>query len=223
MHEPHALAAAAGDRLQQHGEAELGRGDSHLGQRRATLGAGHERHAGRLHLSLGARLVAHPLHHVRVRPDEDEIVVLARAHEGRVLGEEAVAGVNGLAAGRLGGGDHVRDPEVALGRRRRADADRAVREPDMQSIVVGGGVHGDRFGAELVDRADHPDGDLAAVCDQDPGEHQRTGGATIGSSSNRSCSNSTGLPFSAWIATTRPAASDFSSLKSFIASIRQSV
>ena len=47
--------------------------------------------------------------------------------EGRVLGEEAVAGVDRLAAGRLGGGDHVRDPEVALGRRRRADADRAGR------------------------------------------------------------------------------------------------
>ena len=168
VHEPHALAAAAGDRLQQDREAELGRGGSHLVQRRATLGAGHERHAGRLHLGLGARLVAHPLHHVRIRPDEDEIVLLARAHEGRVLGEEAVAGVNGLAAGRLGCGDHVRDPEVALGGRRRADADRAVREPDVQSVVVGGGVHGDRFGAELVDRADHPDGDLAAIRDQDP-------------------------------------------------------
>ena len=107
---------------------------SHLGERGATLGAGHERHAGGLHLRLRARLVAHPLHHVRVRPDEDEIVLLARANEGRVLGEEAVARVNRLAAGRLGGGDHVRDPEVALGRRRRADADRAVREPDVQRV-----------------------------------------------------------------------------------------
>ena len=126
---------------------------------------GHERHAGLLHLGLGAHLVAHPLHHVRVRPDEDEIVVLARPNERRVLGEEAVAGVNRLAAGRLGGCDHVRDPEVALRRRRRADADGAVREPDVQRVAVGGGVDGDRFGAELVDRADHPDGDLAAIRD----------------------------------------------------------
>ena len=39
VHEPHALAAAAGDRLQQDREAELGRGGSHLRQRGATLGA----------------------------------------------------------------------------------------------------------------------------------------------------------------------------------------
>ena len=165
MDEPHALAAAAGDGLQQNREAELGRGRSRLRERGTTLGARHERHAGGAHLRLRARLVAHPLHHVRVRPDEDEVVLLARAHERGVLGEEAVAGMDGLAAGRLGGGDHVRDPQVALGRRRRADADRPVGEPDVQRVAVGGRVDGDRLDAELVDRADHPDGDLAAVRD----------------------------------------------------------
>ena len=76
--------------------------------------SGDERDAGCLHLGLRARLVAHPLHHVRAGADEDEVVVLARADEGRVLGEEAVAGMDRLAAGRPGGGDHVRDPQVAL-------------------------------------------------------------------------------------------------------------
>ena len=127
VHEPHPLAAAARDGLQQHGEAELARRRPHLGERRAALGAGHERHVGGLHLRLRLRLVAHPLHHVRARADEDEVVGLAGADEGRVLGEEAVAGMHRLAAGRLGGGDHVRDPEIALRRRRRADADRAGR------------------------------------------------------------------------------------------------
>ena len=78
VHEPHALAAAARDRLQQHREAELARGRAHLGERGAALGARHERHAGSLHLRLRLRLVAHPLHHVRARPDEDEVVAPRR-------------------------------------------------------------------------------------------------------------------------------------------------
>ncbi len=131
--------------------------------------------------------------------------------------------MNRLAARRLGGGDHGRDPEVALGRRGRADADRAVGEPDVERVGVGGRVHRDGLEAELVHGPDHPDGDLAAVRYEDSRKHQSAGGATIGSSSKRSCPNSTGLPFSAWIAATRPAASALSSLKSFIASSRQSV
>ena len=163
--QPHPLAAAARGRLQQDREAELLGGDPHLGERGAALGARHERHVRRLHLRLGAGLVAHPLHHVRARPDEDELVVLARSHEGGVLGEEAVTGMNRLAAGRLGRGDHVRDAQVALRRGRRADADGPVGEADVKRVAVGGRVDGDGFGAELVDRADDPDGDLAAVRD----------------------------------------------------------
>ena len=45
---------------------------------------------------------------------------------------------------------------------------------------------------ELVQRADHPDGDFPAVRDENAAEHQTTGGAVTGSSSNRSCPNSTG-------------------------------
>ena len=165
VNEAHALAASARGRLQQNREAELRGRSAHLRQRGAALAPGDERHAGRLHLGLRARLVAHPLHHVRARTDEDEIVVLARPHEGRVLGEEAVAGMDGLAAGRLGGGDHVRDAEVALRGGGRADADGAVGEADVERVPVGGRVDGDGLGAELVDRADDPDGDLAAVRD----------------------------------------------------------
>ena len=91
------FAAAAGDRLQQHREAELGGGRARLVEGGAALGAGDERHVGRAHLRLRAGLVAHPLHHVRSRADEGEVVLLAGAHEGGVLGEEAVAGMDGLA------------------------------------------------------------------------------------------------------------------------------
>ena len=113
----HALAAAAGGRLEQHREAELDGGDLDLGEARNAFGAGHERHAGGAHLGLRARLVAGLLHHLGRRPDEDEVALRAGAHEGGVLGEEAEARVDGLAARRLRGGDDVGNPQVAVRRR----------------------------------------------------------------------------------------------------------
>ena len=80
-----------------------------------------------------------------------------------------------VAARRRGGGDHGRDAQVALVRRRRADADRAVGEPRVQRAFVRGRVDRDRLDPELVQRADDADGDLAAVRDQDAVEHAPRG------------------------------------------------
>ena len=44
--------------------------------------------------------------------------------------------VDGLAPGGLGCGDDVRDQEVALSRRRRADADGLIRQLDVQSVAI---------------------------------------------------------------------------------------
>ena len=150
-------------RLQQHRVADLrGRGARALDRRRA-VGAGHGRHAGRPHRGARRDLVAHLLHHVRGRADEDEVVVDARLDERGVLGQEPVAGMHGLAAGRDRGGDDRRDAQVALGRRRRADVHGLVGEADVQRVAVGGRVDGDRLDAELVQRPDHAHRDLAAV------------------------------------------------------------
>ena len=134
--------------------------------------ARHERHAGGAHLGLRARLVAHPLHHLGRRPDEDEIVLLAGTDEVGVLGEEAVARMHRLAAGRLGGGDDRGDAEVALADRRRADPHGAVRELDVKRLGVGRRVDRDGFDAELVEPADYADGDLAAIRNEDALEHR---------------------------------------------------
>ncbi len=47
-----------------------------------------------------------------------------------------------------------------------------VGEADVQRVPVRGGVDRDRLCAELVDRADDPDGDLAAVRHEHAVEHQ---------------------------------------------------
>ena len=76
-----------------------------------------------------------------------------------------------LASRRLRGGDHARDPQIALGGGGRPDADRLVGEPHVERVCVGGRVHGNGLDPELVERADHPYRDLAPVRDEDAREH----------------------------------------------------
>ena len=106
------------------------------------------------------------------RPDEDEVVLLARRDERRVLGEEPVAGMHRVAARRLGGRDDARDAEVAVGGGGRPDAHRLVGERHVQRVGVGRRVHGDGLDVELVERADHAHGDLPTVRDEHAGEHR---------------------------------------------------
>ena len=174
--DPHPLATAACRSLEEHGISELGSHRARLSGPNSLFAARHERNVRTLHLRLRLHLVAHPGHHVRGRPHEDELVVLAGGDEGRVLGQKPVAGVDRLAAGRRCCGDHGRDVQVALRRRRRSDGDRAIREPDVHRLFVGGRVDRDRLDLELVQRADHADRDLAAVRYEDAGKHQRPSG-----------------------------------------------
>jgi hypothetical protein len=65
----------------------------------------------------------------------------------RVLGQEPAPGVDGLTAGRPA--QRRRTDVQKLAGRRRADADRAIREPDVQ--LVGIAVeHGDRLDPQLA-------------------------------------------------------------------------
>jgi hypothetical protein len=169
--EPHPLSAAAGARLDEDGKAGLAGHAADVVVARRPLRPRHERDARRAHLLLRAHLVAHALHDLRGRADEDEVRLLARARESGVLGEEPVARVDCLAAARLGGGHDVRDPQVAVGGGRRPDADRLVRQLDVQGVPVGGRVDRDRLDVELVQGADDAHGDLATVRHEDTGEH----------------------------------------------------
>ena len=171
LDESHSLATSAGRGLQQHGIADLVRGTASLG-RRDGFRSRDEGKPRLRQLPLRLDLVAHPHHHVCVGADEDEIVVLARAHEVRVLGEESVAGMHGVAAGGLARGDHRRDVQIALGRGGRPDADRAVGKARVQRAGIGRGVDGDRLDVELVQRADHTHRNLAAVRNEHAREHR---------------------------------------------------
>ena len=101
------------------------------------------------------------------RADEDDAGPLAGLGQSGVLAQEAVARVDGVAAGPLGDVDDLVDAQVALARGRRADGVRLVGHAHVERRAIGVGVDGDGADAHLAQRAGDADGDLAAVGDED--------------------------------------------------------
>ena len=167
VHDPHALAAAAGRRLHQDGEADVGgTGDQVVVGQPGPRNAGHHRHPERRHRGLRGDLVAHRLDRRDRRTDEHDARRLQGGGELCVLRKESVAGVDGLRAGAPGGRDDGVDGQVALPGRRGTDADRDVGLGDVAGAGVGVAEHRDRADPHRAQRADDPHGDLAAVGDQ---------------------------------------------------------
>jgi hypothetical protein len=167
----HSLSPTPGRRLQQHRVAGFLRCRPRLVEARRSLRPRNDRHVRRTHLCLRLDLVAHPRHRLCAGADEGQVIVGTRGDEGGALGEKTPARVHGLAAGRRRSRNQRRNAEVALGGGGRTDADRAVGQAHVQRVAVGRGVDHDRLDVALVQRPDHPDGDLAAIRDQNSLEH----------------------------------------------------
>jgi hypothetical protein len=133
-----------------------------------------------------------------------------------IFREEAVAGVDRLGVGDFGRGNDGGDVQVALTRRRRADADRFVGQLDVFRLGVGLRVHGDGAHAEFAAGAQDAQRDFAAVCYENLAEHAQP-------ITNMGCPYSTAWPFSTWMALITPEMSASISFISFIASITHSV
>ncbi len=106
------------------------------------LGARHQRRAGPLGEVPGLHLVAQRVDGGRRRPDPGQPGVEDRLGEPGVLGEEAVAGVDGVGAGLGGHGEDLLRVEVGLARCAAAEGERLVGDPDVQRVAVGVGVDG---------------------------------------------------------------------------------
>ncbi len=217
----HAASAAAGSGLDQHRVADLA-GDRVGVVRRLhrAVGARNHRDAQLHRRLLGGDLVAHDADVLGRRADESDVVRLEDLGEAGVFRQEAVARMHRIGAGDLAGGQQLRNVEVAVARGRRADADALVGKAHMHGIGIGGRVHGHRLDAKLLARAQHPQRDLAAIGDQDLGEH---GLAPRHSMTTRGSPYSTGWPSSTKIAVTRPARGAGIWFMVFIASTMSSV
>ena len=111
-------------------------------------------------------LVAHRLDGFDVGSDKDDAGLFERAGEGGVLRQEAVAGMDRLGAGRLGGGDDLADIEIGLGGLRRADRNGLVGHIDMQRVAVRLGIDRHGLDAEPARGPDDAAGDLAPIGDE---------------------------------------------------------
>ena len=171
-HHLHALAAAAGSRLDQQRVAEL------LAQRDDLLGRGDRvGRAGMIGtpaacIACRAR-VFEPISSIASGggPIHDEARAFDGARERGVLGEEAVAGMTASAPDRGGGLEQLVDDEVALRGGQPAERERLVRIGDMGRVTVGIRVDGDRRHTELPEGPKDPECDLAPVRNKDFVEH----------------------------------------------------
>ena len=165
-HDTHALAAAAGRGLDQHGVGEGGRVVVEVVGR-------HDRHPGGDRDLAGGVLAAHRVHHLGAGADQGDAGLGQRPGERRPLGEEAVAGVDEAGAGLAGGGDDLVDVEVGL------HPHGVVGLAHVQRAGVEVGVDRDRAPAQAAGGADHAAGDLAAVGDEE-GVHRRPSCGSLG-------------------------------------------
>ena len=95
-----------------------------------------------------------------------------RLREGRVLGQEAVAGMDRLGARARRHVEDLLDVQVVLRRRALAEVVGLVRARHVQRVAIVLGVDRHRGDPQLLQGAHDADGDLAAVCHQDLREHR---------------------------------------------------
>src|SRR5579871_986752 len=158
------------------------------------VGSGKNRHARLLHGGTGLFFFAHEARDFRARADKFDPAGLADFGEVGVFGQQAVAGVNGVDIGNFGGADYRRDVEVALRQLRRPNTNRFVGEANWQGKAIRFAVNGDRTAAQLLARADHAQGDLSSVGDQDLLEHERTTFSSQPSALSTTTDGSTSIP-----------------------------
>ena len=173
----HTATAAAGRRFHHQGEPPpLRKLRGFCITRLAGGRAGYGGDAGGDGDILGAQFVAQSGHALRRRADERDPRVLAGPGKFGVLGQETVAGVDGVGSTVSGGLNNPGDVEVGiLGCTARQDNGLLCRV-DMVSVGVRLGIDGDGSDAHSAKGLADADGDLAAIGYQDFGEHRFTYG-----------------------------------------------
>ncbi len=204
-HHPHAASAAAGRGLQNDRIADVAGKAVRFGVGAdAAVGARHDGNAKVTGGAFGGDLVAHQANVLRTRADEVHIVLAEDFGKTRILRKKAVAGMHGIGAGYLAGGQQRRNIEVAVFGGGRTDANALVGQAHVHGVFVGRRMHRDRGNAEFLACTQHPQCDLSSVGDEDLVEHYG-GSARHHSMIISGSPNSTGWPSSMRTCTTVPA------------------
>ena len=155
-----------GGSFEQHREADVG---ADLGRRVSGLdrvGAGADRHACTTRAGPRRDFVTAAADDIGTWTDEDETVGRARLGERRLLGQEAVPGMHGIAPSEQSSAHDLPDSKVALRRAGRADVHDAVCQPSGERVLIGIADGDDDLDALVATGADDPNRNLAAVGDE---------------------------------------------------------
>ncbi len=137
-----------------------------------AFGAGGDRYAGGDHAAACFGLVAHAGNHIGCRADELDAALGTDLCQFSVLGQEAVARVQGVTAGFYRQVNQLARVQIT-GQRVAADVVGLVGAFDVQGIAVGIGVDRNRGDAHLRASADDANGNLAPVGNQNFLDHVR--------------------------------------------------
>ncbi len=171
----HAASAATGDSLDEDREVHRLRGGDQFVDVRRRLRRRQHREAGGLRRGDRASLVARQLEDLRRRTDEGDAGFGARRGEVRILGEEAVAGIDRVGTGRHGRFDDLLDRQVCADRvPLLTDLIGLVGLQPVQGVPVFVREHRDRPGTQFVGGTERADRDLATVGDKHFREHWST-------------------------------------------------
>ena len=165
----HAAPAAAPAGLQHQRIADFGGLTAHLVHVIAQhLGGGDHRHAGLDGHAPRRSLVAQRPHGGRRRADEGDARRFAGIDEIGVLGQQAIARVDGIGARQFRHADDFGDAQVSPhGRHPLADPVGLVGLEAVQAQLVFFGEDGHGFLAHLIGSPHDADGDLAPIGDED--------------------------------------------------------
>ena len=116
---------------------------------------------------MGARriFVAHRVHRARRRTDELDLAAFADFREVRVLRQKTVAGMDRIHVADFGRAHDAVDLQITFRARRRADANRLVRELDVERIDIRFRINREGANPQFLAGADDAEGDFAAVRD----------------------------------------------------------
>ena len=164
----HTAAAAAGCRLEDHRIAGL-LGDAHglLHAGNRLFAAGDHRYAAPAGHFLGMELIPHLVEDMAGRPDEDDARLLTGPGEVGILGQEAVAGVNGIHILALGQRNDLLDAQIGPeGAAVLADEIGLVRLGAEQREFILLGIDGDGTHIGVKAGTEDADRNLSTVCHQ---------------------------------------------------------
>ena len=129
--------------------------------------AGRGWHIGFLSQCPADSFVLQRIHGAGVRSDKADVAALAHIGEVRILGQEPIAGVNGIHVRDLGCTHYPINPQIALAGGGFADADGLVGQLDVHRVGIRFRVDRYRADVKLLAGADDANGDFPAVRNQD--------------------------------------------------------